>query len=381
MKRIMILLILIAIALVAVLGRLVYIQVVRGGEFTDKAAQMMHFVEPLEARRGRILDRFGGMPGAAVLAFDEPCWDLGLDYRFLVLVAADRNWGVKVDTKFLDKAQRWKRHRVQEIAKADKVSSEEAEKVFAARAQTTMTWAGNAAEDAQTDLEAVMRRTIARVEHIRQMLRRREKGPPREEEWAHPVVRGLGAAMKVALDGHMADMVGAVIRDSHKRCYPHLDIACHVIGRTGPVDAAEQERYNLHDDADLASRIRTNYLDGDTIGKNGAELLYEDVLRGRRGYRKRNRYTGEVIEEVPAAEGKDVRLTIDLALQRRITEQFAGRRYTGAAAVIYVPTGEVLALVSYPTHDLNLFGREFEALAKDVIMLPMRHREIGRAHV
>jgi penicillin-binding protein 2 len=381
MKRIKILLGLIGVALVGVLGRLLQVQVFDASDANDRAARMMYLVEPLEARRGRILDRFGGRAGGAVLAYDEPCWDLTLDYRFLLLTAGQDDPELKVDPKVIAKALRWRKIRVREIATAQKIGMDEAGKVFADRQTKTLYWASEAARQTGGDLAATMRQIVRRVEYLRAKLAKHDKGSPREEDWAHPVARGLDEDLKVVLQKQMDETVGAAIRDSHKRKYPHGALACHVIGRTGPVDAREQRGRNLAgDQTEWTARIRNDYFDGDAVGKSGVELLCEDLLRGRRGYRRENRYTKEIFDEVPAEPGKDVRLTIDTELQDTITKEFASHEYTGAAAVIHIPTGEVLALVSYPTYNLNDYMRNFEALAKETIMLPMRHRAVTQLY-
>ncbi|MCY2925804.1 MAG: penicillin-binding transpeptidase domain-containing protein [Planctomycetota bacterium] len=381
MKRIKILLGLIAVGLAGVLGRLVQVQVFDASDASDRAARMMYTVEPLEARRGRILDRFGGLAGGAVLAYDEPCWDLTLDYRFMLLTAGQDDPALKVDPKAIAKALRWRKSRVRDIALAQKITLVEADKLFAQRQADTLYWASEAAKEGGGDLAATMRQIIRRVEYLREKLARHDKGSPREEEWAHAVVRGLDEKMRNVLQKQMDETVGAAIRDSHKRKYPHDALACHVIGRTGPVDAREQRGRNLAgDQTEWIARIQNDYFDGDAVGKNGVELLCEELLRGRRGYRRENRYSKEVFDEVAAEPGKDIRLTIDTALQEAVTKEFASHDYTGAAAVIHVPTGDVLALVSYPTYDLNKFMQEFEALSKETILLPMRHRAVTQLY-
>ena len=89
MQRIRILLVVIAAGLVLVAARLVHLQAVKGPEYVERAARRMQTVELRQARRGRILDRFGGLDGAAILAYDKPCWDLSLDYWLCVLTVGN----------------------------------------------------------------------------------------------------------------------------------------------------------------------------------------------------------------------------------------------------------------------------------------------------
>ena len=109
----------------------------------------------------------------------------------------------------------------------------------------------------------------------------------------------------------------------------------------------------LNNDGKLA-----NYAATHDIGKLGIERYYEDVLHGQTGYEEvevNNR--GRVIrqlKEVPPQAGHDIYLTLDLKLQQYIETLLAGSR---AAVVVTDPrTGGVLALVSTPSYDPNLFA-------------------------
>jgi penicillin-binding protein 2 len=85
---------------------------------------------------------------------------------------------------------------------------------------------------------------------------------------------------------------------------------------------------------------------------------------------------GEVDESIAPAEGREVRLTIDVELQRRLEQLFASTGRTGSIAVIDVQTCDVLALVSWPVYDLNRFWRDYEKLEDDRENLPLVHRAV-----
>ena len=132
----------------------------------------------------------------------------------------------------------------------------------------------------------------------------------------------------------------------------------------------------------MLTRLRSNYQYSDAIGKSGVEKMCEGSLRGKRGYHKYNRIAGaeELRTEVPAAHGRDVRVTIDIKLQQAITQEFRDRGQNGSAVVISVPDGEVLALVSVPTYDLNEYRSIYPVLLKDEVDLPLLHRAVARRY-
>lgn len=129
------------------------------------------------------------------------------------------------------------------------------------------------------------------------------------------------------------------------RRYPHGPLFAHVIGYVGRVD-----------DKDLAMLGEGNAA-FTHVGKTGLERHYEQALRGKLGYVKietnvEGRAMGEV-GRVPAVPGTDLRLSIDLDLQRAMVMAFG--ELQGSAVAVDPRTGEVLAMVSLPAYDPNLF--------------------------
>jgi penicillin-binding protein 2 len=130
------------------------------------------------------------------------------------------------------------------------------------------------------------------------------------------------------------------------RAYPHGADLAHVIGYVGRIDAAD------------AARIDANAYAGTTqIGKTGIEREYEKLLHGQPGYEQVevnvDRRPLRTIRRVAPTPGKNLYLTIDAHLQRVAMEAFGGR--DGAAVAIDPRNGEILALVSVPGFDPNLF--------------------------
>lgn len=126
---------------------------------------------------------------------------------------------------------------------------------------------------------------------------------------------------------------------------------------------------------ELTVLYNQGYKTGDLIGKLGIEKQYDDILRGREGMEthtvdvRGRRIAGEVNNSRdPPAMGKNLVLSIDRSIQT-LAEKALGERI-GAAVVLRPTTGEVLAMVSYPWYDPNIFNRndlgsEYQALIND----------------
>jgi penicillin-binding protein 2 len=136
------------------------------------------------------------------------------------------------------------------------------------------------------------------------------------------------------------------IEHSITRTHPEKTLASHILGYTGEISYEE-----------LHSLTDKNYKVGNNIGKTGIENAYEDILRGKEG--------GHFIEvdaigrkirtlnTEPPEQGNNIRLTIDLNLQKKMESMLEGKK--GAAVVMDVNTGEILAMASKPDFDPNMF--------------------------
>lgn len=133
------------------------------------------------------------------------------------------------------------------------------------------------------------------------------------------------------------------------RHYPYGELFAHTLGYTGRISQA-----NLaHFDEDDTRRYSGTH----SIGKNGLELQYEDELLGEVGHQNvETNARGRVLRVLSRTDpkpGKDLVLNLDARLQRTATEALAGQR--GAVVALDVKTGAVLAAVSLPSFDPNLF--------------------------
>lgn len=134
------------------------------------------------------------------------------------------------------------------------------------------------------------------------------------------------------------------------RDYPLGASASHVVGYIGRINQRDLERIEERDDA-------ANYRGSDHIGKSGLELSYEAELHGTTGFEQVEVNAGgravRRLSSTPAVTGGDLELNLDMELQKIAETAFGDRR--GALVAIDPSTGGVLALVSAPSFDPNLF--------------------------
>ena len=162
----------------------------------------------------------------------------------------------------------------------------------------------------------------------------------------------------------------------HLRLYRHGAQTAAFLGYLGEATQSEIER------------SEGLYKSGDMVGKKGLEQTYDAVLRGVDGERSvvvDSR--GELIEEFrrrPAVPGKTLRLTIDLDLQQEAARWLDGPEKVGAIVAMDPRNGEILALVSSPGYNPNLFARrlqidDWKALLEDPYH-PLQNRAIQNTY-
>ena len=168
---------------------------------------------------------------------------------------------------------------------------------------------------------------------------------------------------------HYADMMGAYpklslvpnlkIEAETKRYYPYGKFAAHIVGYTGRSNKKENKKDPVVDEVGK-------------VGKSGLERYYNKVLEGELGY-KISKVTAtnkaiEILEKEEPKDNKNIKLNIDIDLQKMIYERFG--EHTGVAIVMRT-NGELLAAVSYPSYDPNLFvggisSKDWKALQSDL---------------
>ncbi|MBI9014263.1 MAG: hypothetical protein JEZ08_18645 [Clostridiales bacterium] len=196
------------------------------------------------------------------------------------------------------------------------------------------------------------------------------------------IANNISKASAVLIQEMGMDFPGVSIEIDPIRTYPYEESAAHVIGYMGKISSSKEiEKYNS----------ATGYNSNDLIGKTGLENTYENILHGEDGYKyiyadAKGNYIGDFIEGVEGKEakesysGKNIELTIDIELQQALEHYLEyglgqiqkGEPYksrwgnmnykpyenakSGAAVVVKVDTGEILAIANYPSYDLNLFS-------------------------
>jgi penicillin-binding protein 2 len=173
------------------------------------------------------------------------------------------------------------------------------------------------------------------------------------------------------IESHRTEFPGVDIIRQPRRFYREGQLAAHLLGYIGEISERE-----------LDSKEFDYCKPGDLIGKGGVERIYNQILTGKDGQKKvvvdsRGREVA-ILETVEPVPGGDLRLTIDLDIQRAAEEGF--RDKAGASVALDPRTGEILSLVSRPAFDPNSFSsriskKEWDDLINDP-RKPMQNRAI-----
>ncbi len=331
-----------SVALAIIVLRLLDLQVVHADYYQEQAQRVL--LKPARVIpfvRGRILDR-----GGQVLAADEPCWQVSVDYEILANGAAQEKGPDPRRVEAMWDA----------LSQFDRVSRE--------------------------DLEARCKDIVDRIQRWRRAVTR-ARGydvPIREERMAHPVVVDVDDQGQILARQRFADWDWVSIENGTRRVYNAHPSLGHLLGQMG-LPGPEELRAALNAGDPLGRLLPT-----ERVGISGVEYAAEDRLRGRRGVFQRNR-RGEIVRNVPAEAGQDVRLTLRLDLQKALYQlldetlpSIAPDAPGGSIVVLDVATREVLALVSYPGYNANEFRRSYNELRDDTRRTPLHFRAVANCY-
>jgi len=147
------------------------------------------------------------------------------------------------------------------------------------------------------------------------------------------------------VESHQDDLPGVIIEPEHRRHYPYGGMASHQLGYIGKVSQLQRKL----EQTDI----------GLLTGQGGLEKIYDKLLRGTAGKRMiQVNAAGRKVKDLGIEEpklGKDIYLTIDLDVQQAAEESLGSR--TGSVVAMDPNSGEILAMVSHPNYDPNLFPR------------------------
>lgn len=161
------------------------------------------------------------------------------------------------------------------------------------------------------------------------------------------IARGISPTQITALAEYGTQMEGVEVDVEAVRNYPNGDLAAHILGYTGEISEEE-----------LAKLKPQGYRMGDIIGQMGVESSFESLLRGEWGGQQVEvdgaNQVLQILGQKQAKPGNNIQLTIDIDLQKE-AEKILGDRQ-GAIIALDPRNGEVLAMVSRPTFDPNIFS-------------------------
>ena len=201
------------------------------------------------------------------------------------------------------------------------------------------------------DLSALMP-TLSRIlgmgeETLQERVNRYRNRPPFE-----PVVLKEDVDLKEVayIESRRLELPMLSVGIEARRDYPHGALAAHLLGYVGEV--GEEQVKKDKGEFDL----------GDIIGRAGIERQYDTALRGAKGWKEvvvnsHGREMQEVGEGRQPSPGRALRLTVDLDLQKTLEEAYGEE--LGSAVFLDPNTGAVLAMISRPAYDPNVFARRF----------------------
>ncbi len=393
-----------------IISRLVYLQVYKHDEFVAETEKLLQRAPRwLETARGTIYDRNG-----EVLANDVPEWRIKIHYKlarlfdrryYLYFAHCYRHQEGKENApdsevlKYFTEKFGYQRYlageMIDELAQLCNVSVEELreeinrvnDEIFSTRlwlarrkfysSRNLERPVTHSKEEYFADFEKCVPDEYTRLRLIYYYTTIQEMEVP--QVILKPVSREIALAVESHFNGEFLSETDSsrliTIGADKDRIYPFGDAAPQVIGQIGPTQA--QFKRISWGDMPLPNEL-AGYQAGDRRGLWGIEYMFEDYLRGTRGWQQKD-IDGDIIHKIDQSVGSDVILSLDIKLQADIQKLFAGNssvglEITGGGVVIDVESGEVLAMVSSPGFDLNRFYEQevYSSIWPDVTPAPLR---------
>jgi len=217
------------------------------------------------------------------------------------------------------------------------------------------------------DLPLIARGLNLDVEQLRSTLRHFRLAPGYQPI---PIKLDITADEQAFVEAHRSELPELMTIDEERRLYPRDGFAAHLIGYVGEVS-----------EEDLNQSRYAAYQPGDVVGKAGIEATYDELLRGEDGSRdvivdSHGREVG-YLRTQHAHPGQDLKLTIDLDLQRQA--ELALGDASGAVVAMDPRNGEILALVSHPSYDPNAFSVRINRADWNKLITDPRHPLMNKA--
>ncbi len=338
---------------IILLIQLFNLQIVHGEEYLQKSSSRLTRETTIVAARGDILDRNGNVLAGTVNQYNVEIYKSKIDTQTL------NNTLLKVATVLESNGDKYKDSFPIKINPIEFEISDEKLK----------TWLKNndleenlSAEDVLQEYKEKYEITNTNIDEVRKIIALRYgiETEGYSSMRSYTIAKNISLKSVAMFEEQNLDFPGVSIEASSIRNYLRGNLASHTIGYIGGINEEELKKYE-------------GYSMNDYIGKAGIEYVFEPYLRGKNGSKQTDMSidgttTGEYITE-EAVQGNDVVLTIDANLQQATenalknniekisTGGFSEQRdvSAGAAVVLDVKTGEVLALASYPDFEPQLF--------------------------
>ncbi len=223
------------------------------------------------------------------------------------------------------------------------------------------------------EAEEILKESAARVQMMLNDLGISCMPPEEPMKLPHTLAEDVGIEAVLKIKENSNVLPGIVVSERPVREYLYPQTASHLLGHVGRIT---EEEYEEKKDA--------GYQKTDYIGKQGVEKAYEEILRGTNGIKsmETNEKNPLVASKEPRT-GDTVMLTLDIKLQlaaeaalKRAVDGLNKEKSGGAAVVVDVNSGEVLACASYPTYDLQHFSKDYQSLLTHPAK-PMFHRAVS----
>ena len=228
-------------------------------------------------------------------------------------------------------------------------------------------------EDAQ-DLDSSLNKLSQRISLDRKKLK---KKMAQTKSFKEVLIKGDISREEVAfVEENNMSLPGIRIRAEPLRNYVFNNLASHTLGYLGEISRAR-----------LESLKGSTYRQGDFVGKNGLESIYESLLRGDKGYKEVEVDVSgrelKTLRKISPESGNNLILTLDVKIQEEVEKLMTGtaeQNMNGSVVVMKVQTGEIIAITSKPSFDPNKFAagissQNWKALVTDE-WHPLQNRSI-----